>query len=60
MSQLNALVNEAQFLSALTELSQKYRIGITGEVFLFVMETGSHGDDERAYGCDPNSKLRFD
>jgi hypothetical protein len=52
--------NETDFLNALTELSQRYRIGIAGSPILFEMETGSSGDDDRAYHCDEQSSLSFD
>jgi hypothetical protein len=55
----SSFVDEAQFLTDLTALSQKYRIGIAGDPLLFAMETGSHGDDERSYKCGKDSKLSF-
>ncbi len=45
-----------EFLSALTGLSQSYRISITGTPILFVMEDD---DFERTYSCDDESKLDF-
>ena len=47
---------EVKFLAELTALSQKYRLGITGDALLFLMEWD---DDERTYTCDSESKLFF-
>lgn len=48
-----------KFLTALTELSQDYGIGITGEACLFTMERGVDGDDEKSYRMDKDSRLSF-
>jgi hypothetical protein len=45
------------FLDALTEISRRYKIGVTGEPILFVMEDD---DLERIYSCDAESRLSFD
>ena len=45
------------FLDALTEISRRYKIGITGGPILFVIE---NDDMERVYSCDANSRLTFD
>ncbi len=50
----------AEFLSALTDLSRRYGIGIAGEPVLFVMRTGSESDYETAYKIDAESHLSFD
>jgi hypothetical protein len=44
------------FLSELTELSRKYKTGITGTPILFVMD---NDDYERVYTCDAQSSLDF-
>jgi len=52
---------EAQFLSALTELSRRHGIGIGTQHELFVMEIGGERDDfNRAYKIDPQVGLLFD
>jgi hypothetical protein len=43
------------FLSELTDLCRKHRIGITGSPELFVMEAPE--DDALEYGADADSKL---
>lgn len=50
------LQTERQFLSELTELSQKYRLGVTGDALLFIMEWD---DDGRTYTTDSESRLFF-
>lgn len=47
---------EASFLSELTSLSQKYRLGIAGDPYLFLMEWDDNG---RTYSCDNESHLAF-
>jgi len=47
---------ERRFLSKLTALSQKYRLGISGDALLFLMEWD---DDQRVYTCDGESRLFF-
>lgn len=55
-SGISAEANERQFLSEMTALSQKYRLGITGDTSVFIMEWD---DDERKYSCDSDGKLIF-
>ena len=47
---------ERAFLSELTSLSQKYRLGIAGAPVLFQMEWD---DDERLYTSDSEGHLFF-
>ena len=44
------------FLIELTALAMRFRLGITGEPVLFVME---RDDDEREYRVDDASNLTF-
>lgn len=46
-----------EFLSELTELSRKYKMGITGNPVLFILEKD---DFERNYSCDAQSSLSFE
>jgi hypothetical protein len=48
--------NLQQFLSDLTELSRRYKIGITDKPHLFIMD---NDDYERIYSCDADSVLAF-
>ena len=54
--QNNQQCAERRFLSELTALSRKYRLGIAGGAVVFLMEWD---DDERVYTCDGESKLAF-
>ena len=54
--ELDRHADAAKFLTELTELSRKYRFGITGDALVFDMEWD---DDQRTYTCDDNSKLIF-
>lgn len=49
--------NILSFLDALTEISKRYRIGVTGDPILFILEDV---DLDRVYSCDAESKLVYD
>jgi hypothetical protein len=49
----------AQFLAALTDLSRAFGVGITGDAFLFTMETGPDSDFERTFRMDREGRLSF-
>lgn len=45
-----------EFLSELTELSRRYRLGLAGPVTLFLLE---EDDLDRAYRCEDDDRIEF-